>query len=207
MFSSAASAEPYPGHKRSKTVANASSDSDSEKPKTVSSSTSSNTGYVSIEVGQSKTDDSGFDDDSSLRLTLGNHFNPQAAFEFSYIKLGEFDATDETLQFLSFEIGDTVNSASVDVTGFELALAGVAPLTDKLGFYGRVGLFLWEADFSVDTASSGNFSFDDDGNDLNLSVGLQYTFQEKLTLKLGHAITNVSDEDISNTYAGLAIRF
>ena len=88
-------------------------------------------------------------------------------------------------------------SSSADLTSILVCLRKLSGLK----------LFLWEADFSVDTASSGNFSFDDDGNDLNLSIGLQYTFQEKLTLKLGHAMTNVSDEDISNTYAGLAIRF
>lgn len=217
-----AAAEPYPGQRKASTSSSSTKESANRTAtpartgvmpvrlssgSTDSSGGSSGSGYFGFEAGQSSPQDSDFEDASSFRLTFGSSLSDNAALEASFVSLGEFEASDALKEDLSFLAGDTVTDASVTVKGLELAMKGIAPLTNRFGVYGRVGFFLWQTDIDIRTQGSGNISSDDDGMDLVLGLGAQYKIGDAATLKAGYNQTQASEEDVSSFMAGVNISF
>ena len=164
-------------------------------------------GYFGATFGQSSPDEDGFDDSTGYRLTVGYNVNPNIAFEGSYTYAGEFDADDDLLAELSFIAGTTVEDASVEIDGFELALVGKAPLTDTVSAYGKFGIFMWDADFDFDIGVLGSFSESDDGSDPFYGAGVSFGLGQQAALNLEYMLYEASDGDFEAFGAGVTVNF
>lgn len=97
----------------------------------------------------------------SLSAFLGARFNPHLAVELSYIDLGENEASVD---------GDR---ETFGVDGFAVSVLGLAPLTDSLSVYGRVGMYDWDLEVEVN-----GDSFKEDGRDALAGLGFEATFNQ-----------------------------
>ena len=164
-------------------------------------------GYFGATFGQSSPDEDGFDDSTGYRLTVGYNVNPNVAVEGSYTYAGEFDADDDLLAFLSFISPLPVEDASVEVDGIEFAVVGKAPLSDTVSAYGKLGIFMWDAEFNFDFGASGSGSDSDDGSDPFYGVGISFDIGEKAALNLEYMFYEASDGDVDVLGAGVMVNF
>ena len=208
FFSTAVFAEPYPGKRITPRAPDAPEAAAQPEPAPAQATAparnkTESEAYFGIELGQASPEDSGFKDDNSFRLTIGTKSNQNFGLEFSYLSLGEFDAKDDLKQLLSFLIGDTVTGASVSISGFEFAFKGLMPVTDKLGFYGRAGFFLWDSDIDIQTQNLGSASDSDSGTDLSIGLGAEYKINEAATLKAGYSKVTALEDDTTTVSVGI----
>jgi hypothetical protein len=106
-------------------------------------------GYIGISFGSTSPDEDGFDDSNGYKLTAGYNANENVSLEASFTNLGEFDADDDLIAVLEFFSGFAIDDASIEVDGIEFAVLGHAPLSDTASIFGRVGIFMWDADFKI----------------------------------------------------------
>jgi opacity protein-like surface antigen len=164
-------------------------------------------GYFGASVGKTSPDEDGFDDSNGYKITLGYNANSNIAIEGSYTNLGEFDADDDLLAGLEFFTGVALEDASVEVDGIELAVVASAPLSDSASIFGRIGIFMWDADFTIDTVSFGSISDSDDGSDPFFGAGVSFGVSQTVTLNVEYVAYEASDGDIDYLGAGLAVSF
>ena len=164
-------------------------------------------GYFGATFGQSSPDEDGFDDSTGYRLTVGYNVNANVAVEGSYTYAGEFDADDDVLAEVSFFTGVPVEDASVEVDGIELAVVGKAPLSDTVSAYGKIGVFMWDAEFDVDLGSFGSDSDSDDGSDPFYGAGVSFGINQRVALNLEYMFYEASDGDVDVLGAGVMVNF
>ncbi|HEY3486528.1 MAG TPA: outer membrane beta-barrel protein [Gammaproteobacteria bacterium] len=163
--------------------------------------------YFFIAAGNSELDEPGFEDDSALKIGFGNQISDGLAFEFSSLDLGEFEATPAALAEISAFVGETVTGASVEITGLDFSLLGIAPVNDTVSFRGRIGLYLWDAEVDVSVAGFGSGSVSDDGNDIGFGFGLAFDLSENAALTFMYDQYEAFDADIELLNAGIKIGF
>jgi opacity protein-like surface antigen len=164
-------------------------------------------GYIGISFGSTSPDEDGFDDSNGYKLTAGYNANENVSLEASFTNLGEFDADDDLIAVLEFFSGFAIDDASIEVDGIEFAVLGHAPLSDTASIFGRVGIFMWDADFKIDTVSFGSDSETDDGSDVFFGAGLSFDVGSQAALKVEYTMYDAADGDIDFLGAGLDIRF
>lgn len=164
-------------------------------------------GYFGASVGSTSPDDDGFDDSNGYRITLGYDVNPNISIEGSYTNLGEFDADDDLISALEFVTGVALDDVSVDVDGIELAVVGKVPLSDTVTFFGKAGIFMWDADFKIDTVSSGSDTETDDGSDPFFGFGVGFDVSKALVLNLEYNAYEASEGDVDYFGASANIKF
>ena len=134
--------------------------------------------------------------DLSYKLYGGYQF-PQYSFmpfktffalEGGYMDLGTID--DQALG-AKFEL---------DIHGFDLYAVGYLPVTRRIDFFGKAGVFLWDAKVKGD----GLTVDDDDGTDLALGLGIEYrtgkAYSARLTLESLDMLDGVWVATLAATY-------
>ena len=164
-------------------------------------------GYIGVSFGSTSPDDDDFEDSNGYRLTVGYNANENVSVEASLINLGEFDADDDAIAAVEFFSGVAIDDVSVEVDGIEFALVGHAPLSDTVSIFGRAGIFMWDAEFKIDTVSFGSASETDDGSDPFVGAGLSFNVGSQAALRVEYTQYEADDVDIDFVGAGLDIRF
>ena len=169
--------------------------------------TSHASGYIGVSFGSTSPDEEGFDDSNGYKLTAGYNANEYVSIEASLTNLGEFDADDDVVAALNFIPGFAIEGASVEVDGIEFGLVGHAPLSETISIFGRAGIFIWEAEYTIDTVSFGSDSDTDDGSDAFFGAGLSFDVGSQAALRVEYTVYDAADSDIDFLGAGLDIRF
>lgn len=170
--------------------------------------------YGGVGFGQSKVDIdcdlditcSADDTDTGWKLYVGNQFSPSAAVEFGYVDFGEAKISGTDSFFGSA-------SATVEASGFNVALVGFLPVGNTVNLLGKVGLFLWDVDASVST-SIGSGSASESGTDLMFGFGASFDIGKTAAVRIEwERFTDVGDEnetgqsDVDLLSASLVFRF
>jgi hypothetical protein len=147
--------------------------------------------YGAVEFGEGDSSASGFDESDALSFYFGNNFSDSAAIEFGFVDMGEFDFGD---------FPDTF----IEVSGIEMSLVGKLPANDRLSFFGKLGIFLWDLDSEI-------FGFDagsDDGNSVLFGGGVIINFNQNIGGRISYQTYNdISDEDVDTLMFGLMAHF
>lgn len=160
-------------------------------------------GYIGAAAGTATPDDDEFEDSGAFRLFGGYQLSPGLAVEFGYTDAGSFDVTDAGLNTLSFLTGFNVTAASVDVSGFEFSGVFSVPVGPTVSAFGRLGMFLWDADTEV-SVNGLAISDSDDGSDPFFGVGAAIALADRLTLTVEFSRYDVLDGDVD--FLGIGLR-
>ena len=165
--------------------------------------------YVGASIGQSDIDDeittglitSGSVDgkDSAFKVFGGYMFNRHFGIEGAYVDLGE-------ASYSGFFGAATVTGGSVEVTGFNVSALGAYPINEQFSVFGKIGLFIWEAEAS-DTTGGAPFSATADGTDLSFGVGVGYNFTRNLGVRAEWEMFKTDDADATLLSLGVLWRF
>ena len=137
--------------------------------------------------------------DTAWKIFGGYMFNRHFGIEGAYVNLGEVSYSG------SFG-GLPVTGGKVEVSGFNVSAIGSVPVTEEFSVFGKIGLFLWEAEAS-DTTGGAPFSAKEDGSDLSFGVGIGYQFTRNLGLRAEWEMFKSNDADASLISVGLLWRF
>ncbi|MEJ2141404.1 MAG: outer membrane beta-barrel protein [Gammaproteobacteria bacterium] len=147
--------------------------------------------YGGINIGSGDVDFSGYEDSDTLSIYAGNNLSDQMAIEFGYTDLGEFEVTG-------------FSSAHVEVDGLEVSVVGKMPTGNTLELFGRLGLYMWDAEgvlFGVPVGS-------DSGTSVTFGVGLDMHFSQNFGGRIAFQhYGDVADADITNVTLGIFTSF
>ena len=161
--------------------------------------------YAGASVGQASLDeslDSTFsidDEDTSFSLSAGYSFNDYFAVEGGYIDFGEVGD--------SFSAGGITGKVEAEADGWDLALVGSLPVSEKFSLTGRAGYLFWDADIKASATGLPTVSDSDDGNDLFYGVGAEYRFTDQWSLTGGWDRYELDDVEFDNLHVGVRYRF
>ena len=166
-------------------------------------------GYVGASFGQSDIDeeittgliDSGTVDgkDSGWKIFGGYMFSRNLGLEVAYVNLGEVSYSG------SFG-GFPVTGGKVEVNGFNVAAVGNLPISEQFSVFGKIGLFMWDAEAS-DTTAGAPFSAAADGTDLSLGLGVSYNFTRNFAVRAEWEMFQTDPADATLLSIGAVFRF
>lgn len=166
-------------------------------------------GFLGASIGQSDIDEeiasglitSGSVDgkDTAWKLFGGYMFSRNLGLEVGYASLGEASYEGEFF-------GDAVTGGKVEVSGFNVAVIGNLPLSERFSLFGKLGLFIWEAEAS-DTTAGLPFSDASDGTDISFGIGLSYDFTRQLGMRAEWEMFQIDEVEASLLSVGLVWRF
>jgi OOP family OmpA-OmpF porin len=165
--------------------------------------------FVGASIGQSDVDEditaglitSGSVDskDNAFKVFGGYMFNRHFGVEGAYVDLGEVS--------YSGSFGSAaVNGGKVETTGFNVAALGSYPVTEEFSVFGKIGLFIWEAEAS-DTTGGVPFSEKTDGTDISFGLGLNYQFTRNLGVRAEWERFKLDEADADLISVGIVWRF
>ncbi len=143
--------------------------------------------YVGGSVGKSDFDDgnavpdlitSGSVDgtDTGYKIYGGYQFNRNFGVEVAWVDLGQAKYSG-TFQ------GLPVTGGTVKTYGFNLSAVGTLPMgSSGFSFFGKAGLYSWEAKAS-DVTGGSPFSGKQNGSDLSYGIGGSYAFTKNLGIR------------------------
>ena len=143
--------------------------------------------YLAVAGGLTNVGMSEFDDSGSYSLAAGLDLTDYLAVEVAYIDL--IDSDDDSLP-----------GKDLSVDGINLSTVIRATVYDKLGVYGKAGIYTWDAVIKDFESSSRE---KDDGTNLSIGFGLDYAFNEKITAQLGLHKFKLDDDDAETVFLGL----
>lgn len=163
--------------------------------------------YAGVGVGELSVDFSGdidgtlfsFDDgDTAFRLFGGWQFNEYFALEGGYVDGGTASET--------FTIDGVDVDFDVEVTGFDVLLKGILPLSESFHAFAEAGMIFWDADLS---ATSGGLteSESDSGEDLAYGAGFGFNMGDNAAVRLEYVFYDVSEADVEAFMASLLWKF
>ena len=165
--------------------------------------------FVGGSFGQSDIDeeittaliDSGTVDakDTGWKIFGGYMFNRHFGVEAAYLNLGE-------VSYSGTFGGLPVTGGKVELTGFNIAALGSYPLSEQFSVFGKLGLFIWDAEAS-DTTGGAPFSATADGTDLSFGVGVNYNFTRNLGLRAEWEMFKTDEADATLLSIGAVWRF
>ena len=165
--------------------------------------------WVGVSVGQVSFDEgltsrlitSGTVDTEAtgFKLFAGYAFHRNFGIEVGYADLGEATYSG------TFN-GTPITGGKLQVGGLDAALIARAPLGERLTLFGKVGVFVWEAE-ATDTAAGVPFSAKTDGSDAFFGVGAAYAITRAAGVRLEAESRNVGDDSINLLSIGLEFRF
>jgi OOP family OmpA-OmpF porin len=166
--------------------------------------------FLGGSIGQSDIDDditdglitSGTVDgkDTGWKIFGGYMFNRHFGIEGAYVDLGEASYSGE------FQ-GAAVTGGKVEVSGLNIAAIGSYPVNEQFAIFGKVGLFIWEAEANDQTAGIGAFSAKEDGTDISFGLGVGYHFTRNLGVRAEWERFSTDDADADLISIGLVWRF
>lgn len=137
--------------------------------------------------------------DTAFKLYGGYMFSRNFGAELSYVKLGD-------VSYSGSFFGLPVTGGTVETSGFNISAIGAFPINPQLSLFGKVGFFMWEADFS-DRTNNVPFSATADGTDLSFGLGVNYNFTRNLGVRAEWERLKVEDADADLFSVGLVYRF
>ncbi len=165
--------------------------------------------YLGGSIGQSDVDDeitnglitSGSVDgkDTAFKIFGGYMFNRNFGVEGAYVDLGEVSYSG------SFG-GAPVTGGKVEINGFNVSAVGAFPVNEQFSVFGKIGLFIWDADAS-DTTGGMPFSASADGTDVSFGVGVNYSFTRNLGVRAEWEMFKTDDGDATLLSAGVVWKF
>jgi len=121
--------------------------------------------YVGGAYGQSRVDDSDFDDNNpAYKIFVGGKFNDYIGLELAGNDFGEAES----------------GIYSSDLTGVTLALMVYLPLTDSFELFVKGGQLWWENDVKILNTYNDKL----DGEELFYGVGMNFKFTDTLSLRV-----------------------
>ncbi len=146
--------------------------------------------------------------DTGVKFLVGFEVAPAVNIELSYVDPGETS--------LSGGAGDTFildGDAYVFLADGKLAASGNAftvsgiysfeAANSPLSFFGRLGVAMWEADYSI-SSTAGSASFSDDGSDLYYGFGLQYEVSQAVSIRAEYEMYDM-EGDVDMLGVGIVI--
>ena len=165
--------------------------------------------YLGGSIGQSDIDDeittglitAGTVDgkDSAFKIFGGYMFNRHFGIEGAYVDLGE-------VSYSGNFFGTPVTGGRVEVSGVNISALGALPINEQFSVFGKIGLFLWDAEAN-DTTGGAPFSAKEDGTDLSFGVGVSYNFTRNLGVRAEWEMFEAADADATLLSVGLLWRF
>ena len=166
-------------------------------------------GFVGASIGQSDIDEeittglitSGTVDakDTGWKIFGGYMFNRHFGVEAAYVNLGE-------VSYSGTFSGFPVTGGKVEVTGFNIAALGSYPISEQFSVFGKLGLFMWDAEAS-DTTAGIPFSSTADGTDVSFGVGVSYNFTRNFGLRAEWELFQTDEADATLLSVGAVFRF
>ena len=84
--------------------------------------------------------------DTAFKIFGGYMFNRHFGVEAAYVNFGEATYSGDF-------VGSQVTGGKVEIDGFNLSAIGSLPITEQFSIFGKVGLFLWDAEASDTSAN------------------------------------------------------
>jgi len=137
--------------------------------------------------------------DTAWKLFGGYMFNRHFGIEGAYVNLGEVTYSGEFF-------GSPVTDGKVEITGFSVAALGNLPINEQFSVFGKLGLFVWEAEAS-DITGGVPFSAKTDGTDLMFGIGLGYQFTRNLGVRAEYEMFAADEADAGLVSVGIVWRF
>jgi len=174
-----------------------------------SASPASAQAYLGGSIGQSEIDEQiatglitgGSVDgtDSAFKIFGGYMFNRHFGLEAAYVDLGEASYSGNFGGF-------PVTGGRVKVSGVNISALGALPIGEQFSLFGKIGLFMWDAEAS-DTTGGAPFSAQQDGTDLSFGIGFGYQFTRNLGVRAEWEMFTTEDAESSLISVGLLWRF
>ncbi|HEY1773261.1 MAG TPA: outer membrane beta-barrel protein [Gammaproteobacteria bacterium] len=121
------------------------------------------------------------DNPSAFGLGLGYHFNPNFALEVNYIDLGDAVAHAYIYAPQQFDIREHLDASGADVDA-----VGLIPLTERVSLFGKLGLFSYHLDDSIDSdVPTGPQPSDANGTTWDAGIGVEIHFIRSLGMRAG----------------------
>ena len=140
------------------------------------------TSYFGFSLG-SADDDVLSESDTGFKFFAGHTLNKYLGIELSYVDLGQY------------------LDGSLEQYGIAFQAIGYLPVSSNFNLIGKVGIFSWTVD--VD----GFYAYDD-GNDLTYGLGVQYDFDNRISIRgEWEQFFDVAGGDVSLVSAGLLYAF
>lgn len=131
--------------------------------------------------------------------TLGYAFNPNFAAEVGYFNSG-------TLAYSGTFTGGTVKS-DIKITGFRLAVVGIAPLSDQFSVFGKLGYGMYTND-SAATITVGTVAVSASDsvkkNSVGYGAGVMYKLVDNVSLRASYEMIG---SDVSAFLVGVQLKF
>lgn len=155
-------------------------------------------GFFGIGVGQATVDIDAVpigsvvptvdDTDTSFKIFGGAMFNPNLGLEIGYTNFGEGSARwDDGFDYINDKY---------EASAFYIAGLGVVPITERVGFFGKIGLASWDLDVSETSSIPGiNYSASESGMDLMFGIGAQLDVNNMLLRLEFERFSDVGDAD------------
>jgi OOP family OmpA-OmpF porin len=137
--------------------------------------------------------------DTGWKVFGGYMFNRHFGVEAAYVDLGEASYSGD------FN-GAPVTGGKVEINGFNVAAIGSYPINEQFSIFGKIGLFMWDAEAS-DTTGGVPFSAKDDGSDISFGFGVGYSFTKNLGVRAEWERFKTDDADADLISIGLVWRF
>ncbi|MGI9323148.1 MAG: outer membrane beta-barrel protein [Pseudomonadales bacterium] len=160
--------------------------------------------FISGAIGQAEWEDDcfnalgrsvclGTDSDVAFGINGGYSFNQYVAIEGGYQYLGE---TDVSVSGTSVDVPFTVK-------GLTTGVVGTLPVSDRLKFYGKTGILLYELEVTSDRSSPAS-GFSVNGTDAYAGLGMRVATTENLDLGLEYV--RYGSEDVGLYFLGVSFR-
>ena len=137
--------------------------------------------------------------DTAFKIFGGYMFNRHFGVEAAYVNFGEATYSGDFF-------GSPVTGGKIEIDGFNLSAIGSAPITEQFSIFGKVGLFLWDAEAS-DTTAGLPFSAKDDGSDVSFGIGVGYNFSRNLGVRAEWEMFQTDAADVTLLSVGLLWSF
>jgi len=136
--------------------------------------------YFGVGLGQSKLNETGFDDDKGKKLFAGYQFNRYIAVEGGYTDFGSFSSS-------------SINTMS-ELKGIEATVLASYPIGSRFSVFGRLGMWKWD----YDTEAGGSAIQSESGSDVVHGAGVDFKFNQRFKVRgswdeyrVNDGITNV----------------
>lgn len=145
------------------------------------------------------------DNDIGFRVYVGNQLSEKFSVELAYVDLGSYDVGTLDGMPDANELEDTLSPS-----GAEFSFVGKWPVFKHFSVFGRIGLFVWEAERSIvlNSVADGESPTIDvlnDGRDYSVGFGFDYQFMRNVGFTL--EINQYKTDSVANNFAGAGFYF
>ena len=136
--------------------------------------------YAGVGAGQALVDERAYDDeDTAFSVFGGYQFHRNFALEAGYTDFGQ--------------LSPGAAGADLELASAYFTAVGILPFTENFSGYVKGGMQRWELDTPIPGLTG---TGDDDGRDPVYGVGLQYRFNDLVSLRGEYTRTEVEDLDV-----------